>query len=269
MTHWFHERSEREGLGFSLAYSKQVHSEQTPYQQLDIYQTEQFGYLMVLDGYIMLTTRDNFIYHEMLVHPALCSHANPENVVIIGGGDCGTLQQVLQHAVKQVVQIEIDEAVTQAAQRYFPELCTDNNDPRAQLQFDDGIAWIKQAAPHSIDIIIVDSTDPVGPAEGLFQQPFYEACWRALKPDGVFVQQSESPLLHFDSIIQPMQNTLQAVGFIQTQTCHFPQPVYPSGWWSATIASKQPVQQQMRHLNTRYYNHDIHQAAFVLPQFMR
>src|SRR5574338_1669805 len=117
----------------------------------------------------MLTTRDNFLYHEMMTHPVLYTPAAPRNVAIIGGGDCGTLREVLRHPeVESVVQIDIDERVTRLAEKYFPELCESNADPRAKLLFDDGIQWMKDARRESIDLIIIDSTDPVGPAEGLF-----------------------------------------------------------------------------------------------------
>src|SRR5690606_11377001 len=155
------------------------------------------GRLMVIDGSIMLTQRDNFLYHEMMSHPALFTHPDPKRVVIIGGGDCGTLREVLKHAsVESVVQIDIDERVTRLSERFFPELCSSNGDPRADLRFEDGIEWIKRAADGSIDVLIIDSTDPVGPAVGLFAVDFYRECCRALAANGVMVQQSESPLLH-------------------------------------------------------------------------
>ncbi len=125
----------------------------------------------------MLTARDNFIYHEMLSHPALFSHPSPEHVVIIGGGDCGTLREVLKHdGVTRALQVEIDERVTRLAEEFFPELCASNSDPRAEFLFDDGIQWMKDADPGSVDVIIVDSTDPIGPAEGLFTEAFYRDC---------------------------------------------------------------------------------------------
>ena len=136
----------------------------------------------------MVSTRDNFFYHEMISHPALYTHPNPKRVWIIGGGDCGTLREVLKHpSVEHAVQIDIDERVTRLAEIYFPELCESNDDPRAELKFIDGIKWVKEAAPDSVDMIIVDSTDPVGPAEGLFSDEFYRDCFNCLSENGMIV----------------------------------------------------------------------------------
>jgi len=194
--------------------------------------------------------------------------------VIIGGGDCGTLREVLKHRdVEHVLQVEIDEQVTRLSEQYFPELCASNKDPRAEFLFGDGIQWMKAADAGSVDVIIVDSTDPIGPAEGLFSEDFYRSCYRALGDTGLIVQQSESPLLHYDSIIQPMHRAMQAAGFSHTHTLPFPQPCYPSGWWSATLGGRQAVDQfresdaQKRDFNTQYYTSGIHRGALAAPAF--
>ena len=275
--HWFTEVFGHEGTAFSLAVSAKLHEEQTRYQHLEVYQTTTFGKLLVLDGCVMLTERDNFLYHEMMVHPALFTHPQPRRVAIIGGGDCGTLREVLKHpTVEKCTQIEIDERVTWAAECWFPQLCEANSDPRAELRFEDGVAWMAQAAPASLDLIIIDSTDPVGPAEGLFGARFYQSCFRALHPQGILVQQSESPLLHAHSLIRQIHQHLKAAGFSQRHTLPFPQPVYPSGWWSCTLASPAtPIQgfrreaAENRPFTTQYYNADIHQAALAMPEFMK
>jgi spermidine synthase len=196
--------------------------------------------------------------------------------VIIGGGDCGTLKEVLKHAqVQKLWQIDIDERVTRLAEKYFPELCESNNDPRAELCFIDGIKWMAQVEPGSLDVIIIDSTDPVGPAEGLFTEKFYRDCHRALGDSGLLVQQSESPLLHLH-ILKDMYRAFTASGFAQVQTLQFPQCIYPSGWWSATMASKHSEiarfrrqDAQQKPFETQYYNADIHQAALTQPEFFR
>lgn len=272
---WFSEAFESEGSAFSLKITAKLVDEQTPYQRIEVYQTTHFGKLMVIDGCVMLTDRDNFIYHEMLSHPALYTHPAPRKVVIIGGGDCGTLKEVLKHpGVEEAWQVEIDERVTRIAEVHFPELCTSNNDPRARLYFGDGIRWIKEADAESIDVIIVDSTDPVGPAEGLFSRPFYEDCLRALRRSGVLVQQSESPLYH-KKLIYDMRDAMQDAGFSTTQTVYFPQCVYPSGWWSASMATKngdltryREQDAQNKPFATRYYNAAMHRAALAAPEFM-
>ncbi|HHC74338.1 MAG TPA: polyamine aminopropyltransferase [Thiothrix sp.] len=275
---WFSEVNGQDGTAFSLQLSdgKLLHSEQSPYQTIEVYDTKTFGKLMVIDGCTMVSSRDNFIYHEMMAHPALFSHPAPKRVCIIGGGDCGTLQEVLKHdGVESVVQIDIDERVTCVSEQYFPELCANNNDPRVTLMFDDGIRWVNDAPDESLDVIIVDSTDPVGPGEALFTKAFYQSCWRALSQRGILVQQSESPLLHFERIIQPMQQRLHASAFSQSKTLVFPQVIYPSGWWSATMATKNGKLKFRRKraskylaFPTRYYNAKIHKASQALPQFM-
>lgn len=273
---WFTEVDDNNSSAISFKIKELLHSEQTPIQHLEIFSTECFGNLMVLDGYIMLTSKDNFLYHEMLSHPAIFTHPNPKNVAIIGGGDCGTLQQVLQHqGIEKVTQIEIDKRVTDLSEKYFPELCTSNSDPRAELKFDDGLAWVRNANTQSVDIIIVDSTDPIGPAEGLFNKKFYQDSFMALKDDGILVQQSESPLYHADNIIEPMQNTMKSAGFKYVKTMFFPQPCYPSGWWSCTIASKsQPIEHFRKNdvmnkdFTTKYYNLATHMGAMATPEFL-
>ena len=273
---WFTEECAEAGTAFSLEIHEKLHEEQTTFQKIEIYATKSFGKLMVIDGFVMLTERDNFIYHEMMSHPALFSHTMPYNAVIVGGGDCGTLLEVAKHdCVKKITQVEIDHRVTDLSLEYFPKLCTANSDPRVNLVFDDAIKWVKNAPIDSIDLIIVDSTDPIGPAEGLFSTPFYKDCFRALKTDGLLVQQSESPLIHLESLIKPMHNSMQEAGFRNTQLLNFPLPVYPTGWWSATLANKQNSvnfsrEQDSKSLQfeTQYYNHAIHLACFASPQFV-
>ncbi len=272
---WFTEVASEAGSAFSLKISKKLHEEQTPFQNIEIYQTEDFGNLMVIDGFIMLSTRDNFFYHEMMSHPVIYTHPDPKTVWIIGGGDCGTLREVLKHRqIQKVIQIDIDERVTRLAEQYFPELCQSNDDARAELKFIDGIEWVKQAQPESVDIIIIDSTDPVGPAEGLFSKDFYQDCLNCLDSQGIIIQQSESPLYHMQ-ILGDMRKAMGEAGFSHLQTLFFPQCVYPSGWWSATMAAKNQLttfrsnDSANKKFSTNYYNSEIHQAALAQPEFFK
>ncbi len=272
---WFTEQVPAAGSAFSLKIKQKVHEEQSEFQHLEIYETETFGYLMVIDGCTMVSTRDNFFYHEMMSHPALYTHPNPKRVWIIGGGDCGTLREVLKHdSVEHAVQIDIDERVTRLAEIYFPELCASNNDPRADLKFIDGIKWVKDAAPNSVDIIIVDSTDPIGPALGLFSEDFYRDCYNCLSENGMIVQQSESALFNM-TLIGEMRDAMSASGFNHLQTLFFPQCLYPSGWWSATLASKTDLStfreqdSTDKPFETIYYNIDIHKASLAQPEFFK
>lgn len=272
---WFTERAPEIGTAFALLIEDKLYEEQTPYQLLEVYQTTHFGRILALDGYIMLSERDNFIYHEMMVHPALFSHPDPRRVAIIGGGDCGSLREVLKHpGVEEAWQVEIDERVTRASERFFPDLCSANDDPRARFEFTDGIAWMEAREPGSLDVIIVDSTDPLGPAAGLFRAPFYRACHRALGENGLLVQQSESPLAHLESILLPMHRAMREGGFGHTDTLLFPLIVYPTGWWSATLAGKGPIRFVRERdaaagaFPTDYYTPEVHRAAFAKPAFL-
>ncbi|MDD1644549.1 MAG: polyamine aminopropyltransferase, partial [Methylococcaceae bacterium] len=272
---WFTEQVPGAETAFSLKIKQKVHEEQSEFQHLEIYETETFGNLMVIDGCTMVSTRDNFFYHEMMSHPALYTHPDPKRVWIIGGGDCGTLREVLKHpSVEQAVQIDIDERVTRLAEIYFPELCESNNDPRAELKFIDGIKWVKDAAPDSVDLIIVDSTDPIGPALGLFSEDFYRDCYNCLSKNGMVVQQSESALYNM-KLIGEMRNAMSASGFSHLQTLFFPQCIYPSGWWSATIAGKADLttfreqDSANKPFDTVYYNIDIHKASLAQPEFFK
>ena len=275
-TEWCNEINADAAIGLKI--KKRLASKQSDFQLVEIFETESFGNLMMLDGCTMVSTRENFLYHEMMSHPALFSHPCPKNVVIIGGGDCGTLREVLRHPeVETAHQIDIDQVVTEMAEQYFPELCESNDDPRANILFDDGIKYMADAEDESIDVIIVDSTDPVGPGEGLFNHAFYANCLRALKQDGIFVQQSESPLLHLP-LLTEMREAMTEVGFSDLQHVNFPQMIYPSGWWSSTLAKKsgafsgfreQEAQIAAERWQLNYYNADIHNGAVALPNFLK
>ena len=270
---WFSEAAL--GYAMSLEIEEKLHEEQSPYQKIEIYKTRTFGNLMTLDGITMLTTRDNFIYHEMMSHPVLFNHPNPKDVAVVGGGDCGTLKEVLKHdSVKQVTQIELDERVTRISEKYFPELCESNNDPRAILLFEDAIDWMKNTKAESLDVIILDTTDPVGQAKRLFAQPFYKDCLNALREGGIVVAQSESPLMDME-ILLGLRGEMEKAGYIEIQTIQFPMATYPSGWWTATLARKGQKfgdfrEQMARHrpFETRYYNAEMHKASSVLPEIM-
>ena len=273
---WFNEQHDYSGSSIGFRVNALLHAEQTPFQKIEIYDSTDWGKVMVIDGCLMVTGRDNFLYHEMMSHPALFTHPRARRVVIIGGGDCGTLHEVLKNdEVESAIQVEIDERVTRLAEQYFPELCESNGDARAQLLFIDGIKWMAECEPDSLDVIIVDSTDPIGPAEGLFNEAFYRSCLRALRHGGILVQQSESPLVHLP-LLKSIRGALKQAGFSALRTLTFPQPCYPSGWWSATMARKGADLSSFRERGavtkafaTKYYNAETHKAALALPEFLR
>jgi spermidine synthase len=273
---WFTEQHEVSGSSIGFRVRQRLHAEKTPYQTIEIWDTTDWGRLMVIDGCMMVSDRDNFLYHEMMAHPALFTHARAKRVVVIGGGDCGTLREVLKHEeVEHAIQVEIDERVTRLAEEYFPDLCASNDDPRAELLFVDGIRWMADCEPETLDVVIFDSTDPVGPAEGLFNTEFYASCCKALRSGGILVQQSESPLAHLD-LIKSVRSAMRMAGFQAVRTLCFPQPCYPTGWWSSTIARKGADLTDFRERGaaakrfpTRYYNAETHTAALASPEFMR
>jgi spermidine synthase len=273
---WITEICAEGGSAFALKGSERVFDRRSDFQHVEVFATETYGKLMTIDGCTMVSTRDNFLYHEMMTHPVLFMHPAPRRVAIIGGGDCGTLREVLKHPeIEQATQIDIDRVVTEASELHFPELCASNADPRAQLLYADGIQWISDAAPGSLDVIIVDSTDPVGPGEVLFTPDFHAACRRALGEHGLLVQQSESPLIHM-GILERLHRSLRGAGFTDARTLFFPQPIYPTGWWSATVGVRDSDGGDFREsdaraasFDTRYYNAEIHRAAFAEPEFFR
>jgi len=273
---WFNEQHDYSGSSIGFRVNALLHAEKTAFQSIEIYDSTDWGKVMVIDGCLMVTGRDNFLYHEMMSHPALFTHPRAQRVVIIGGGDCGTLHEVLKHdEVESAIQVEIDERVTRLAEQYFPELCASNSDPRAQLLFIDGIQWMADCEPESLDVVIVDSTDPIGPAEGLFNEAFYRSCLRALRHGGILVQQSESPLVHLP-LLKSIRRALKLAGFGAMRTLTFPQPCYPSGWWSATLARKGGDLSSFRERGaatktfaTRYYNAETHKDALAQTEFLR
>lgn len=275
MSYWhtdFH--SPHRGLTFEV--TELLYTERSEFQEIKIVQTPEFGKLMLLDDVLMLTEKDEFVYHEMLCHPAMVTHPQPQQVLIIGGGDCGTLSRVLQHpSVSRVVQVEIDEMVTRVSRQYFPRLTEACNDPRTELVFGDGIKYLKEQES-SFDIILIDSTDPVGPAEGLFRSEFLADCHKALKEDGILCMQCESPWI---SSLQPVIHNVYAdlcnlFPIVMPYTAAI--QTYQAGLWMFQLASKRhhPLEFDAgerfhtRNISAHYYNPTIHCAAFALPQFV-
>ena len=233
--------------------------------------TLQFGRMLVLDGMVQLTAADEFVYHEMIVHPAMRTHPAPKVVVVVGGGDGGTVREICKYpSVEKIILVEIDEQVVEASRRFFPELSSCLDDPRVELRIADGIEFI-----HSLesfcDLVIIDSTEPVGPAIGLFETSFYEAVSRALKDDGIMVAQTESPFFNEDlirTVFPRVRKVFPAAYFYLASI-----PTYPSGLWSFSLGSKKysPLIPQGSFVpqNTRYYRPGIHNSSFDLPGFVQ
>lgn len=265
--------------GLTVGVKKVLFSEQTPYQKVEVFETDAWGNLMTIDGMVMLSEKDEFVYHEMLSHVGMFAHPNPEKVLVIGGGDGGTAREVLRHpSVKVVDMVEIDEAVVRASKEFLPAVGA-WDDPRLTVHFEDGIAFVK-AATNEYDVIIIDGSDPVGPAEGLFEKDFFEFCFNALTENGVLTGQTESPWVKeyypsmkkvFNALTEVFDESAMYLGYI---------PLYPAGMWSFAYASKgirandsevlARVEQGLETFGNslKYYNKDMHSASFALPNFV-
>jgi spermidine synthase len=244
----------------------------TDFQTLDVVETHQFGNLLVLDGMVMTTDKDECVYHEMISHVALHTHPNPKQVLIVGGGDGGVVREVLKHSsVERVVLAEIDGRVIEASKEYFPAIASGLSDPRVDIQVVDGIRHIEEN-PNTYDVVVIDSTEPVGPAVGLFQKPFYQKVSEALKSDGIMVAQTESPWFNRDLIRQVYADISSTFAVTRLYTASI--PTYPSGLWSFTLGSKQydPLEvdeTKFAPLGTKYYQPNMHKSLFQLPVFVQ
>ena len=268
---WYTEK-QTENYGITAKITESLHTEKTEFQDLAVIDTIQWGRMLVLDGCVMTTDRDEFVYHEMITHVALSAHPNPKHVLVVGGGDGGVIREIMKHpTVEKAVLAEIDGKVIEASRTYFPAIAQGLQDPRVDIQVIDGIKHV-QESPDTYDIIIVDSTDPIGPAVGLFAKDFYQSIARSLKQDGIFVAQTESPFLN-GSLIQRVYDDVASI-FPITKLYLAAIPTYPSGLWSFTIGSKvyDPAnisdQARAKSLQTKYYTPSLHQAVFHLPRFV-
>lgn len=243
----------------------------TKYQELAVLDTFQFGRMLVLDGMVQATIADEFVYHEMIVHVPMYTHPSPKIVVVVGGGDGGTVREICKYpSVEKVILVEIDAQVVEAARRFFPEMACSLDDPRVEVCCTDGIDYIRSLKSFC-DLIIVDSTEPVGPAIGLFDAPFYESVFRALKEDGILVAQTESPFFNAElirSVFPRVKMVFPACYFYLASI-----PTYPSGLWSFTMGSKKYDPRKPEGIfipqDTRYYCSEIHKSSLILPRFVQ
>ncbi|EDQ91603.1 uncharacterized protein MONBRDRAFT_23668 [Monosiga brevicollis MX1] len=277
---WFSEVSSEmwPGQAMSLAYEEILEDVQSDFQHVQILKTKTYGNALCLDGVIQITERDEFSYQEMMVHVPMFSHPNPEHVLIIGGGDGGVLREVLKHpALKSVTQCEIDGTVIELCKKHLPSIAQSFHHPKANVIVGDGFEYMKQHQ-QEFDVIITDSSDPIGPASSLFEKEYYSLVRSALRDGGIMCAQGECIWLHLDLIksMQEFSRTLYPVvdyGYLTI-------PTYPSGQIGFILCSKNsetnfrvPLRrassEDMRNMHLRYYNPDIHSASFVLPQFAR
>jgi len=261
--------------GLTVKVDRIIESHQSDFQRIDVVDSKDFGKMLVLYGSLMVCDKDNNSYNEMLAHVPLFAHPDPRRVLIIGGGDCGCLTEVLKHPeVESCTMCEIDKMVVETSQRHFPQLTAGIHDKRARLIFDDGKKFIEDGS-EQYDIILLDLSDPVGPAAELFQKSFHQEVYNSLADDGIMVAQSESPFYNAETVTQMYRNLREVFPIVRMYTCFM--PIYPSGYWSFAFCSKKydPIENFDREryeklqLTTQYYNNDIHTGAFALPQFVK
>jgi len=268
---WFKEYQTND-MVISCRVLRTIHQEKTPYQELAVLDTVEFGRMLVLDDVIQTTVKDEFIYHEMITHVALNTHVKPAKVLIIGGGDGGAVREVVKHQrVENVVHCEIDGAVIEASKKYLPEISCALDHHKVEIIIDDGIKHVKNNKK-SYDLIIIDSTDPVGPAEGLFSAAFYRDIFDSLNEDGIFVAQTESPFFN-SSLIRRIYSDVSGI-FPVTRLFLANVPTYPGGLWTFTMGSKKydPLNvdiKKIKDMDTKYYSPAIHSSCFILPPFVK
>ncbi|HBK86545.1 MAG TPA: spermidine synthase [Firmicutes bacterium] len=259
-----------EDLVLSYRIKETLHTERSKYQDIAIVDTYQYGRMLLLDSVVQTTEVDEFVYHEMITHVALSAHPNPKKVLVVGGGDGGSIREILKHkSVEQAILVDIDERVVELSKQYLPSISCGFDDPRVTVNIEDGLAYVKRAK-NEFDLIIVDSTDPIGPAVGLFAQEFYRDLYAALKEDGMFVAQTEPPWsskTFLPELHSVLHNIFPIVKLFLANI-----PTYESGLYSFTICSKKhdpTVIQPGKHVpNAKYYSPEMHKAAFTLPPFV-
>lgn len=267
---WFTEK-QTPVFGITAKIRETLVREQTDFQDLAIIDTEEFGRMLVLDDMVMTTVKDEFVYHEMVAHPALFTHPDPKHVLVVGGGDGGVIREIMKHPkVEKAVLVDIDGKVIEYSKKYLPEIASELDNPRVEVQVNDGYMHIIESK-NKYDVIMVDSTEPVGPAAPLFERGFYQGIYEALKDDGIFVAQTDNPWFKADLIQKVNKDVKEIFPIVRVYGANI--PTYPSGLWTFTIGSKthDPLQvdeTQIPEIDTKYYSPRLHKAAFVLPKFV-
>ena len=271
---WYAEK-QKEGFGITIKVDKTHYHAKSEFQKVDIIETEAFGKMLLLDGLVMTSEKDEFYYHEMISHIPMLAHPSPKKVLVIGGGDGGTVREVLKHrSVEKVILCEIDGLVIEASKQFLPTIAGKLDDHRVDIQVRDGVAYIAEQKAE-FDVILIDSTDPMGPGEGLFTEEFYTNVKEALKDNGIMAAQSESPIVNKREMTV-IYNLLRKV-FPIVNCFTGPIPTYPGGFWSWAYCSKtvNPLDNLDWHRSEqiskecKLYNLDVHRASFALPNYIR
>lgn len=276
---WYSEYYMDDDVKLSLNIKEVLHTEQSPFQKIQIFNNETFGNFMVLDGYVQVTEKDEFVYHDMICHPAMAVNPEVKNVLIIGAGDGGTAREVSRYPhIEKIDMVEIDEAVVRICKEHLPTMSSVfDSEPRLNLMFRDGLAFVKNAPDASYDLILVDSTDPEGPGEGLFTVEFYQDCFRILTDKGILINQHEGAF--YDGDIEEMKKAHKKIKqvFPIARVYGFNIPTYASGYWYFGFASKaldpvldiQDKKWETFGLETKYYNTELHRGAFAVPNYVK
>lgn len=261
---------ERNDLKISYRINEIIFQGQSEFQHVMILDSYSFGKMLVLDGIVQTTSIDGYIYNEMITHIPLCIHPQPRKILIIGGGDCGAAKEVCQYPVVEHIDVvEIDQMVVEVCKKHLPEVSGNLSDPRVRFVFADGVDFVRNKQDE-YDIIIVDSSDPIGPAKVLFEKSFYQSIHKALKRDGLMICQSQSPIFHAEVMEQTFRHIAGIFPLMDIYTAVV--PTYPGGLWSFTIGSKKYIKPDPEHLNgkqTLYVNPQIMHSCFALPRFMQ
>ena len=272
---WFSEKH-TPSVKFSIQVDRQLYCGQSEFQRIDIFDSKEFGRFLTLDGYMMLTEKDEFIYHEMMVHIPMAVHPTVKKVLIIGGGDGGAIRELVRYPlVEHIDLVEIDELVVEVCKKHLPQTACCFNDERVAIHYQDGLKFIRRCE-NEYDLIIVDSTDPFGPGEGLFTKEFYGNCYKALKEDGIMVNQHESAFYLDDAVAMQRAHKRIVESFPISRVYQAHIPTYPSGHWLFGFASKKyhpiedlkAVKWNALGFKTRYYNTQLHVGAFALPNYV-
>ncbi|MEK3886348.1 polyamine aminopropyltransferase [Bacillus sp. FSL K6-3431] len=276
MNLWYTE-DHSSNVRFSMKVEKQHFTGKSEFQKIDILETLEFGKILTLDSLVMLTEKDEFIYHEMITHVAIATNPMIRKVLVIGAGDGGTIRELTKYpSIEHIDMVEIDKMVVDVCKEYLPQTASKLDDPRVKLHYEDGLKFIRNKE-NEYDLIIVDSTDPFGPGEGLFTKEFYGNCFHALAEDGILVNQHESPFYAEDAASMKRAHQRIIKYFPICKVYQFHMPTYPSGHWLFGFASKKfhPIQDldaarwNELGLKTKYYNTDIHVGAFALPNYVK
>lgn len=275
MEFWFSE-NHTPNVQISIRVDKQLYSGKSEFQRIDVFESPEFGRFLTLDGYMMLTEKDEFIYHEMITHVPMAVHPNVKKILVIGAGDGGVVRELVRyHDIEHIDMVEIDPLVVEVCKKYLPQTACRFDDPRLSLHFEDGLRFVR-FKENEYDLIIVDSTDPFGPGEGLFTKEFYGNCFKALKDDGILINQHESPFYPEDAQAcqRAHKNIVNTFPIAKVYQAHI--PTYPSGHWLFGFASKKyhPLRDldetrwNMRSLSCRYYTTTLHKGAFYIPAYV-